>query len=73
MLGVAYKRMGKKEEALKFFNQALTHSPNDNEVMSNIGIILYEQEQYDKAAEQFLKALLIKPEGIKADYKRNRC
>ncbi len=63
-LGVAYKRLGKKDEALKVLNQALTLAPNDQEVMNNIGSIFYEQEKYDKAAEQFLKALQLKPEDV---------
>jgi len=63
-LGVAYKRMGKKDEALKYFQQALKLSPNDADVLNNIGSILYEQEQYDKSAEQFLKALQVKPEDV---------
>ena len=73
MLGMAFKRMGKKEEALKFFNQALTLTPNDFEVLNNIGNILYEQEKYEKAAEQFLKSLQIKPEGIFCRLKKYRC
>jgi Tfp pilus assembly protein PilF len=62
-LGIAYKRLGKKDEALKLFNQALNLAPNDQEIINNIGELLYEQEHYEKAAEQFLKALQIKVDG----------
>ncbi len=62
--GIAYARMGKKDESLKTFSQALERSPNDHEIMNNIGSILYERGQYEGAAEQYLKALQAKPEGM---------
>ena len=63
-LGVAYKRMNKKDEALKQFNFALKYSPNDPDIINNIGGVLYDQEHYEKAAEQFLKALQIKHDDV---------
>ena len=63
MLGIAYARMGKKEEALKTFGQALELAPEDYEIMTNIGNIHFEKKAYEGAAEQYLKALSIKADG----------
>ena len=62
-LGVAQKRLGKLEEAMKTLNRALALSPNDHEILNNIGELLYQQGSYEKAAESCLKALQVKGDG----------
>jgi Tfp pilus assembly protein PilF len=62
-LGITYAKMGKKDEALKTFNGAVEISPNDHELLNNIGNILYERGQYEGAAEQYLRSLQIKNDG----------
>lgn len=63
-LGLAYKRLNRKDEALEAYKKALKYSPNDNDTMNNIGTILYEKGEYEKAAEEFLKALQVKPDDV---------
>ena len=73
MLGVAQKLIGKSEDALKTLNQALVLAPDDYDIMNNIGGVLYEQGAYEKAAEQFLKALALKGDGSVAVFMKSRC
>ncbi len=75
-MGVAYKSLGRREDALQYYHQALSITPDDPEVINNIGSLNYALGQYEKAVEYFLRALEIKPNGIFAlstyDYK-HRC
>ncbi len=65
-LGVAYKKLRKRDDALNYFAQALALCPNDVDVISNLGTLQYDQGNYEKAVEYFLKALQIKENDVEA-------
>jgi len=71
-LGIAYKMLHKKDEALDYYNQALALEPNDYEILANIGSLYYDNGVYEKAVEFFLRALQIKEDGI-LRFIKNRC
>jgi Ca-activated chloride channel family protein len=48
---------GKFEDALKKYTDAQVDEPTSSIIHYNIGDVLYKQEKYDKAAEEFTKAL----------------
>lgn len=55
-LGLLYQRMGKNEEAEKYFKRALTINANDPNSLNNYGQLLCITNHYDEAQEHFLKA-----------------
>ncbi len=48
---------GKLDEALKQYTDAQLIAPESPELHYNIGIILYRQQEYEKAAEEFQRSL----------------
>lgn len=65
-LGVAYKGMGKTDDALESYRRALEFDPNDAEGYSNIGNIYAERKDFTVAKQFYLKAIEIDPSSAKA-------
>jgi len=65
-LGVAYKKMGKTDDALESYKRALKFDPNDAEGYSNIGNIYAERKNFTMAKQFYLKAIEIDPSSAKA-------
>lgn len=66
-LGLAYKKNGKSEEALKSFLSALENGADDTaEVNFRIGQIYYEKKEFGSAIEYFEKVVARKPDFAEA-------
>ena len=55
--GVAYVRLGRREEALRDFTQALRHVPRFAPALANIGNLLLEDDALDDAIEHYEAAI----------------
>jgi len=62
LLGFCYYHIGKKQEAIKSYEKALSLNPHFFWFYYNLGLIHLEQGQYEKTEELFKKALSSKPE-----------
>jgi tetratricopeptide (TPR) repeat protein len=51
-----------------YFKRALQVAPNDPNVFLVLAIHLHKQKQFEKAKEQYLKAVTLKPDGAEAHY-----
>ena len=60
-LGAISARLGKVQEAIGHYDQALCISPHDAKVHSNLGIALAQDGRIQEAVEQFEQALQINP------------
>ena len=67
-LGVIYQRQNKKIEALNANKKALNITPNDPEILNNLGVTLSDLREHKKAKEYFSKALLINNNFAQAHY-----
>ncbi len=72
-LGVAYKDLGKYDEALKWFNKCIELFPE--EVSGYLYRASYYENfrQYQKAIDDYNQALKLNPEHVGALIKRGRC
>ncbi len=61
-LGVAYKKKGMLDEAIKEYRKTIELNPSFVRAINNIGYIYYERKQYDLAIEEYKKAVSIDPE-----------
>jgi tetratricopeptide (TPR) repeat protein len=69
-LGIALYQLGRYEEAIESYEQALKHKPNSHEAWINRGMALDELGRYDKAIESYEQALKHKPNSHEAWYNR---
>ena len=53
---------GQVEAAKHVFLEILEEDPNNPEILNNMGVIEYSQENVQEAVDYFLKALLIEPD-----------
>lgn len=67
-LGVAYQKVGEREQALNAYRKALTLHPSRVASHINLGAILSELGQTNQAIEAFQGALVIEPSSIMAHY-----
>ncbi|MBW8190866.1 type IV pilus biogenesis/stability protein PilW [Neiella marina] len=56
-LAYYYQRVNESELAEASYQKALRYGPNDGSTMNNYGVFLCQQERYDEAMEQFIKAV----------------
>ena len=68
-LGLAFYRLGQKEQALENYSKSLQYKPNNANVYSNMGIIYFERNNWTKAQEVYEKAVQINPRFV--DARRN--
>lgn len=52
-----YNRLGRSDEADKYYRRAVSLANNDPHLYNNYGVFLCDQKKYSKAEEFFLKAL----------------
>jgi len=52
-LGLSYRTLGFRHEALRVFAESATLVPPDHDLVLNLGQVHFELEQYPQAAEQF--------------------
>jgi protein O-mannosyl-transferase len=65
-MGEAMYIMGKAEESLKFYQQALKIKQYAPNIYYNIAIIMSGQRKYQEAVENYRKAIALKPDYAKA-------
>lgn len=60
-LGLCYKELGELDESLIFFSEAIEHSKEHENYFYNRGSVYLKKEVFDKAEDDFLKALKLAP------------
>ena len=68
IIGVTNKGLGKLEDAIRAYKQAITIKPDYAEAYYNMGNAFQERGKLREAIEAFNKALLLKPDYPKAYY-----
>lgn len=68
LLGNAYTRAGRLQEAEQAYRSALDLSPDDPDTLSNLGVVLYQMQRPSEAVEQFQKAARLLPEDAEIRY-----
>jgi len=66
LIGAAYTRLEKYDEALRVFQKAIELNPNNADVYNNIGSTFYKKELYSKAISNFQTAIKIRPNFVEA-------
>lgn len=61
LLGVAYWRKGLRDLAERSFENAVRLNRNDAQNLNNLGYLLYENQDYEKAAKYFRRAAKLSP------------
>ena len=61
LLGVAYWRKGLRDLAERSFENAVRLNKNDAQNLNNLGYLLYENQDYEKAAKYFRRAAKLSP------------
>jgi Ca-activated chloride channel family protein len=69
--GNAAFAQGRYEDALKRYTDAQLEAPEEPRLHYNLGTALYQQRQFDKAAEEFQKALPVDHPALAADVRYN--
>jgi len=65
-LGVALGKLGRTDEAINHFLEALRISPKYADAHNNLGIVLFRQGNIQEAIDHFEEALRIKPDYVNA-------
>ena len=65
-LGVAYKELGRNEEALEPMKRAVALFPSDVEAQYNLGVVLQALGRMDEAESSYRKSLGIDPDYVDA-------
>ncbi len=63
-LAYCYEKMGKREEAIAFYESILSENPGNVDVFVQYGVSLFGIGDTDGAIAQFMKALAIDPENL---------
>jgi hypothetical protein len=71
--GVVFTKMGKYNEALKCFDNALKINPGVSNIWLNRGIALVKMYEFDEAMDCFDRALQLDPNNVSAQRRRNKC
>ena len=62
-LSMAHYKVGEKDQALVILQKGHKHIPEDYDIASRLGDILFLNRNYSEAADIYRKALLIRPES----------
>ena len=65
-LGLSYRTLGFRSEALKVFTEAAVHTPHTSDLVLNLGQVHFELEQYDQAVQWFRALTAIQPDDASA-------
>jgi Flp pilus assembly protein TadD len=68
-LGVAYRQLGKNDEAIKLMEKASEELPHDAQLANNLGVAYRKQRRYEEAIVSFQKAVDEKPDEV--SFRRN--
>jgi tetratricopeptide (TPR) repeat protein len=68
LLGLAYQRTGRRQDALIALTHAATLAPDDGLIRYNLGAVQFALERYDEAAESFLAVPSLDPRATAAAY-----
>lgn len=66
ILGAALKSLGRDDEALPAFQQAVSLAPGDVEARYNLGLVLQALGRLDEAAQTYRQALALDPDYVDA-------
>ena len=69
----SYDLLGKADEALGVYTKALEQSPNDVDLLFNLGRLHYVKSDYAKALEYFSKVLLANPGDFEGNMNVGNC
>ena len=67
-LGLALKDLGRHQEAVTHFQQALLFSPGNPKILNNLGNVYRELGRLDKAITSYQQALAIRPAYEEANH-----
>jgi tetratricopeptide (TPR) repeat protein len=67
-LGVELERLGKAEEAIEHYEEAVRLNPTYPEALNNIGIVRAKQSKIQEAIQNFQKAVTLRPNFTGARY-----
>jgi len=67
-LGNALKDLGRSDDAVPCYRQALLLEPDHTEALNNLGTILHNQGRFDEAISSYKEALRITPDYAEALY-----
>ncbi len=65
-LGAALAQMGKFDDAIAAYRQALPHLKDKNPVLLNLGLAYYKKADFENARQQFEKLHAAQPDNIQA-------
>jgi tetratricopeptide (TPR) repeat protein len=60
--GLAYEKMGRFDDAEKYYLMALEYDLKSGKVFNRLGVFYYEQQDYEKSIANYLKALERQPD-----------
>jgi tetratricopeptide (TPR) repeat protein len=72
-LGITYDLMGKGDEAIKTYQEALQTQPDDKNLLFNLGYLYYRRDNYPNAISEFKKVLNLDSEDFDVTYHLGRC
>jgi Flp pilus assembly protein TadD len=67
-LGITYDMMGKPEEAMKTYQDALKMSPGNKDLLFNLGRLYLMRDDYANAINQLTEVLKQNPEDFEVNY-----
>jgi tetratricopeptide (TPR) repeat protein len=65
-LGYSYYRLGKLQDAVDSYQKSLKYSPDDSDVLYNMGVADLDRGMYDEAADAFKRAFAKNPSDSNA-------
>ncbi len=65
-LGIGYHMLGEYDQAVEYYQKAISEEPQNFKFHFNLANTFYEQKNIDKAVNYYLNALDIKPDYVPA-------
>jgi tetratricopeptide (TPR) repeat protein len=72
-LGITYDLMGKGDEAIQLYEQALQMQPDNKDLLFNKGRLYLQREDYPKALNEFNKLVSLAPEDYEVNHQVGIC
>ncbi len=67
-IGITYDLMGKGDEAMKVYEEALKMNPGDKNLLFNLGRLYFMRDDYANAVKQFTEVWKSNPEDFEVNY-----
>ena len=64
--GIALRKLGRDDEAMGSYREAICHNPKHYRACYNLGAILRDRDRFIEAAREFEEAVRIRPDYVKA-------